>query len=182
MTFKADTSKFNSDVNRMLAELKIAAPIATRFAAGRLVLDAKKRAPENIRELKGSGFTERPKGGGSNFSVGFGFKSSHARVMDTGFKVRFIRPRRAKALFIPKTKRAARIRAAGRLGPGSGLRKGIDFDFVSKPIRSAGKPVRRRRKGPNLYFSETIKQHTGKRSKISRNISVMLGKLVSRKF
>jgi hypothetical protein len=65
------------------------------------------RAPRRFNSpgLKGSFAVER---GRRRNEVNFGFNTSYAEIMDRGWRTPIIRPKRAKALFIPLTRRGAR--------------------------------------------------------------------------
>lgn len=134
---------------------------AMEFTARQIMAEAKRRAPYRFGELRESDFIRPRQGFGRSLSVTMGFAAQHAAVMDQGWQVEVIRPVRARALFIPLSRRASRLSSAsgGRLGQllktrGSALKRGVDFVFAQS-VRPP-KPVKGRRKGPNYYFSGTI--------------------------
>ncbi len=146
-----------------------------------------KRAPRGFGNLANSDFVEKAKVERSRgiISVRFGFSSRHASIMDSGWKTKVIRPKKAKRLFIPISERAKRIgstsgasrRLLGSTGRG-GLAYGKDFVLAKKVVTPApreGGHVGRdgERKGPNFYFSGAVKKLVNSR-KFERHMAIAI--------
>lgn len=134
---------------------------AVGILAERMTATARLRAPFRFGQLRDSDFADPVQIlGRAKFRARFGFAANHAKIMDTGWDVSEIRPRTAKALFIPLSRRAARQGPRGRNLIIGG--QNPDAIFV-KRVRTP-KPKRGRRKGPNFYFTSTVEDYTRERS------------------
>jgi hypothetical protein len=122
---------------------------AIGFAAELLVGEASRRAPVEFGALQNSDVVEKPRGR----SVKFGFNARYSAIMDSGWKTKYIYPRRAKALFVPISRRAKRYGSRAR-APRS-LKYGKDF-LLLKRVGPMPVAVKGRSQGPNKYFSGTI--------------------------
>jgi len=146
-----NTNRLNRQLRALAGKLPDMAVKAHEEVAKDILKRARRRAPRKSGSLRNSGFTRRQRR-----QVIVGFKAPHARIMDTGLK-RPIRSRSGGKLFIPLTERGARIGPrARRAAPKGRRRKQKDFVFaesVTLPKAKYG-----RRKGPNLYFTGTVRK------------------------
>lgn len=176
--------KNNFRIGKINLAMKKRIPLALFATASEINRRAGKIAPRFLGELKGSSEVERP----TPKYVRFGFNKKYAEIMDRGWRVSVIRPRKAKALFIPLTRRAARI---GPIKTGvrsikqgrkprkkrvsvGGLRRAIQGKFITKAKQQTNaefifrmkvktrKAVKGSRTGPNYYFSGTIRDMSSK--------------------
>lgn len=106
------------------------------------------RSPKLFGELQNSLEIENV----VNNTVRFGFNKSYAEVMDSGWKTPIIKPKKAKALFIPLTRKGA------RQGPLKG--------DLRKLRNSTGNPKKRRTKGKATKKSSVVS--SAKRSTVSK--------------
>lgn len=139
-------------------------------AAEFVISKAQKRAPTGFGRLKNTDFVERVTERNDSFSVELGFSAPYAAIQDLGWKTATIKPRKAKKLFIPLSRRARRVgptkgatrAVVGGTGRG-GLQVGKDFVFADKvktPKAQEGGHVGAdgEQKGPNFYFSGALKK------------------------
>jgi len=134
------------------------------FGATMIVTESKLKAPVDFGELRDSEKVIRKRIDKKRGMYIFGFNRVYAEVMDRGFRERIIRPKKAKALYIPIT------RLGKRTGPQKGSRRGLsqsrnsggavagrDFIFA-KSVKAPKMKSYGSKRGPNRYFSGTIRK------------------------
>lgn len=149
---------------------------AGEVATEAILAESQRKAPFRFGQLRNSANSERRRLTTPGAFLRFGFTVKYAAVMDQGWKVRRIVPKRAKGLFIPLTRRAARMgprkRTAAvtasqrtplrRRGPQAraSRKKTTGKDFIIVPSVKPPKARYGRKKGPNRYFSGTLQRKT----------------------
>jgi len=144
-----------------------------RFGAESIIAEAILKVPVDMGELQQSTDIQRLSKG----VYRFGFFKSYAKVMDQGFNKKIIKPVKAKALFIPITRRGKRsgparggIRRLGASRASGGAIAGKDFIF-RKSMKAPRMKAYGSRRGPNRYFSGTVKKMTSNKIKFLEKLA-----------
>lgn len=131
-----------SDLGRSLRSLtKNERPKITKAvfqSAYWLVSEMVRNAPMNLGSLRNASTVGPSK---QWYAAELGFNARHADVMDRGFKTKYIKPKKAKALYLPLT------RAAIRRGPLHGALRNLSS---SRGGKHAARLARRRKGGPGI--------------------------------
>lgn len=136
-----------------------------KFAAEDLINKAQLKAPVNFGDLQRSQFLKKSinaKGDRNGYRIGF--NKNYAKQMDTGFDTKIIKPKKAKALYIPITRRGARtgptsggIRRLSQSRGQGGPQVNRDFVF-RKSMKAPRVKTYGSQRGPNRFFSGTIER------------------------
>jgi len=133
----------------------------SQYAADWILGIAQEHAPQGTNRsdsqaggsLGASATSEKTKDG-----VEFGFNMEYASVQDSGFPGETIKPRKAKSLYVPISDKGRRYHTLGKNPDEESLIYGIDYVYkkqVHVPNKAYGS-----KKGPNKYFSETLKRNS----------------------
>lgn len=102
--FQVDLSAFNAGLAKLLSATNKSTSKALSVGAFGTIAKAQRRAPVRFGALLNSARVDPVQ----MDTVRFGFNLSYADVMDRGWRVSVIKPKRAKVLVIPISRRAAR--------------------------------------------------------------------------
>ena len=160
-----DTNDITKKLQKLVKAFKPDQPTmkkAMRFSAEWMLGMAQNKAPVDQGSLGASSSTQEVKDG-----VEFGFNTSYAAVQDLGFKGEKLRPRKAKALYVPISDKGRRYHTLGKNPATEGLMWGIDYVLAGE-VQIRNKPYGSDR-GPNKYFSETLERNKETIFKIIRD-------------
>ena len=171
------------DVNELMRKInslkidKAKAAKIVQFAGEKVLADMTDKVPVDFGDLRNSSFLKKQLATKpEKATVRIGFNKNYAKQMDTGFEKRIIRPVRAKALYIPITRKGKRtgptrggIRRLQATRTGGGAVAGRDFVF-RKSVKAPSVKTYGSRNGPNRYF-------TGTMDRIKRNPKQFLRRL-----
>lgn len=175
---KRDVKRLINQIERMTAT-RTTTDNLLRFASEYILTAARIKAPVNYGELRDSELVQPVSVSEDGGVYRFGFSKNYAWVMDKGFKKSVIRAKPGKALYIPITRRGVRtggLRRGGLRNLSESRNSGgavLDRDFVLRksmrtpPLRPYGNP-----RGPNRYFSGTIRKLTRDKRKLLGDIGV----------
>lgn len=156
MTFKVDLSNFKRDIDKIYGQLKADPEVGrTLYNVGRdMMNEARRKAPYEQGNLKNSAVVGQARKLSSfRWQQYNRFTARYANIQNTGFKRKVLKPKRAKALFIPLNERAR------RMGPDRSIRNlvnGVDYIFRKRVYTP---PIRRgSARGPNRFLSDTVRK------------------------
>lgn len=136
-----------------------------KFAAEKVLADMTDKVPVDFGDLRNSSYIKKTLNQKSDRNAYIvGFNKNYAKQMDTGFEKNVIRPVKAKALYIPITRKGKRtgptkggVRRLQASRTGGGAVAGRDFVFV-KSVKAPSVKTYGSRSGPNRYFTGTMER------------------------